>query len=135
MSGCRRVGLYYFPTGYQIIDFFFLSCLMFRISCTITPHTTIPSHIAQLSIAPYCRQTQMDMHAYILWDVIYSTLSHCFIFTLPLSTTSILSIYISTYHHNTHISHKSRLLTFCFLVFVSPGGLHNLHMMVNLSAG
>jgi hypothetical protein len=124
-----------FSSGTFSLIFFFLSCLVFRISCNITSfHPILHSYPSHLITA---RLGRTYIHGCIYPVGRYPFDPQSFLFSsLPVSTTSILSIYISTYHHNMHGFHKSCLSTFCFLVFVSPGGkLHNLHAMVNLSAG
>jgi hypothetical protein len=104
--------------------FFRVSCFVFHVPSHLTPpsHPILHSYPSHLIAARLGRT-----YTYIPWDVIHSTLGH-FSFSS--------SMYISTYHHNTHGFHKSCLSTFCFLIFVSSGGLHdNLHAMANFSAG
>ena len=128
------VGLYHFPTGYHFkpnrrffspfssktfFCFFFLSCLLFYFMYYHTSHHhPIPYYIA--IIVPHCRRTRTDIHAYM--HISRGTLSIrssvISFLSLPVSTTSILSI---SYHYNTQrfsqVSSIVQFLSFVFCVF------------------
>jgi len=88
----KQIIDFFFPFSSKNFSSFFLSCLVSHISCTITPHTTIPCHMTQLSIAPYRRQTRRDMHACIYPVGRYLFDPRPLLYRIY----NILSIYIST---------------------------------------
>ena len=147
-----HVGLYYLPTAYEVsfqtkslnffslffqnfllVFFFRVSCFVFHVLSHLTSHPILHSYPLHF-IAARLGRTYMHPSIYPVERYPFDPRSFLFYVYPYIKHPSYPSIF-STYHHNTHVFHKSCLLIFCFLVFVSPGGLYNLHAMVNLSAG